>query len=132
MSQRPNKPRRGKRDPQFLREEVLRPSRYLGYDRDEIGVYFLEREAFELAESQFRRAVWVNPYETVFKVHWAIALIKLGRKDEAHGLLGEALQECPDNSVAKLWWDRYWPDESPPLPKRPPRSDEKAGPADIP
>jgi len=109
----------------------LRPSHYLGYDRDQIGVHLLEREAFELAEAQFRRAVWVNPYEAAFKVHWAIALIKLGRKDEAHDLLGKVLQECPNNSVARLWWDRYWPDESLPAPEGSASPDGQGGPAGV-
>ncbi|HOQ04861.1 MAG TPA: hypothetical protein PKY88_06575 [Anaerohalosphaeraceae bacterium] len=38
------------------REEQLRPSRYLGYDRDELGMYLLSRGALEIAETQFRRA----------------------------------------------------------------------------
>jgi Flp pilus assembly protein TadD len=117
MSQEPKRNRRRKRDPQLIREEVLRPSHYLGYDRDQIGVHLLSCEAYELAESQFRRAVWLNPYHPGFKVHWAIALIKLGRKDEAHSLLQTVLRENPNDEVARLWWGRYWAEEPPPNPE---------------
>jgi len=116
MSHPDDKQRRQKsRDPQIVREEVLRPSHYLGYDRDEMGLYFLGREAFDLAESQFRRAAWLNPYEPMFKVHWAIAIIKLGRKDEAHEVLAEVLCRNPDEKLATTVWRRYWPQE--PLPE---------------
>jgi len=56
------------------REEALRPSRCLGYDRDALGVHLLSCGAYELAASQFRRAVWLNPYEPRFKEHLAICL----------------------------------------------------------
>lgn len=104
------------RDPQLAREEALRPSRFLGYDRDQMGVYFLGREAFALAESQFRRAVWLNPYEPAFKVHWALALIKLNRKDEARGLLRDVLSRHRDDRLANDLWKRYWAGEPFPEP----------------
>ncbi len=100
------------RDPQLAREEALRPSRFLGYDRDQMGVYFLGREAFGLAESQFRRAVWLNPYEPAFKVHWALALIKLNRKDEARELLRDVLSRRRDDKLASDLWKRYWAGEA--------------------
>lgn len=101
------------RDPQIIREDVLRPSHYLGYDRDDMGCYFLGREAFELAESQFRRAVWLNPYEPVFKVHWALSLIRLDRMAEAQSALLDVLQGHPDDRLARDLWRHYWPHESP-------------------
>jgi tetratricopeptide (TPR) repeat protein len=110
------------RDPQLAREEALRPSRFLGYDRDQMGVYFLGREAFALAESQFRRAVWLNPYEPEFKVHWAFALIKLNRKDEAHGLLRDVLKRNRDDKFANDLWKRYWAGEPLPEPETAPPS----------
>ncbi|MBI4581667.1 MAG: tetratricopeptide repeat protein [Planctomycetes bacterium] len=102
------------RDPQIIREEVLRPSHYLGYDRDEMGCYFLGREAFELAESQFRRAVWLNPYEATFKTHWAIALIRLDRMAKAQHLLEAVLRDKPDDRLASELWSRYWPGKARP------------------
>lgn len=112
----PNEPRRrsSSRDPQIVREEVLRPSHYLGYDRDEMGRYFLGREAFELAESQFRRAVWLNPYEPAFKTHWALVLVLLDRRDDARRLLEEVLNDDPNNRFGAELWNRYWPDEPTP------------------
>jgi len=65
------------------RENALRPSRYLGYDRDALGMHLLSREAYEIAETQFRRAIWLNPSEPEFKKHLALCLYKLGRYAEA-------------------------------------------------
>jgi len=65
------------------REDALRPSRYLGYDRDALGLYLLSREAYEIAETQFRRAIWLNPFESAFKEHLALCLYKLRRYAEA-------------------------------------------------
>jgi hypothetical protein len=117
---RPDKP---KQDRDERREEALRPSRYLGYNRDTMGMYFLEREAFELAEAQFRRAVWLNPYEPWFKVHWAAVLLRLHRLDQAKVLLAEALRAEVVPPVACRLWQQYWPGEHPqestPLEKRP-------------
>ena len=126
MSPRDRGYRSGSRDPQIIREEVLRPSHYLGYDRDEMGRYFLGREAFELAESQFSRAVWLNPYEPAFKIHWAVSLIKLNRLDEACTLLEEVLRNQPDDGFAIVLWRRYWPDKPVPgrdAPDKPPPAD---------
>lgn len=99
------------RDPLIIREEVLRPSRYLGYDRDEMGRYFLGREAFALAESQFRRAVYLNPFEPVFKIHWAAALAQLNRKAEAHDLLVQVFRSRQDDATARQMWHHFWPSE---------------------
>jgi len=104
------------RDPQLAREEALRPSRFLGYDRDQMGVYFFGREAFALAETQFRRAVWLNPYESRFRVHWALALIRLNRMDEARSVLADGLRQNPEDRLGRELWQRYWSDEPRPEP----------------
>jgi len=109
---------RRQRDRLVVREELLRPSRHLGYDRDQLGVYFLEREAFELAESQFHRAIWLNPYEPLFKVHWAVSLVRLGRREAAHRVICAMLQEYPTNAAALDVWRRYWPHEPVPSASR--------------
>ncbi|MEP0844106.1 MAG: hypothetical protein HRF43_15500 [Phycisphaerae bacterium] len=109
--------RRRIRDPQIIREEVLRPSRYLGYDRDDMGCYFLGREAFELAESQFRRAVYLNPFEPSFKVHWAVALTHLNRLDEARALLVQLFRNRQDDAGVRRMWHHFWPGEQPPEPR---------------
>lgn len=102
------------RDPLVVRENLLRPSRYLGFDRDQLGVYFLEREAFDLAESQLRRAVWLNPFEPNFRTHWAESLIRLGRGQEALDVLRALLTHFPNDETAIQLWRRHWPREVPP------------------
>ena len=72
-----------KRDKNERREDVLRPNPYLGYDRDALGLYLLSRGAYKIAESQFRRAIWLNPFEYRFVCHLAWCLYKQGRREEA-------------------------------------------------
>lgn len=93
-----------KKDRNERREELLRPSRYLGYDRDGLGMYFLSREAYKIAESQFRRAVWLNPYEYRFVCHLAWCLYKQGRYKEAKQSIEQADIECtePDEGVRMI------------------------------
>lgn len=71
----------------------MRPSRFLGYDRDSLGTYALSREMFGVAESQFRRAVYLNPYEPRFKQHLAWSLHKQGRDAEALAGIERALEQ---------------------------------------
>lgn len=76
-----------KKDKNERREELLRPSPHLGYDRDGLGMYLLSRGACEIAESQFRRAVWLNPYEQRFACHLAWCLYRQERYDEAKQII---------------------------------------------
>jgi tetratricopeptide (TPR) repeat protein len=78
-------------DPEERRENALRPSSYLGYNRDDLGMYLMSREAFTIAESQFRRAIWLNPYEPLFKEHLAWCLLQQHRYGEAAPLIDEAI-----------------------------------------
>jgi tetratricopeptide (TPR) repeat protein len=124
------------RDRDERREDALRPSSYLGYDRDTLGLYFFEREAFALAEAQFRRAAWLNPYEPMFKVHLALALLRLERLDDAKAILAEVLRTTPD-PVARQVWQSHWPDTCPPAGEQQTDSNvvdrtEPAGEADAP
>ena len=73
------------------REDRMRPSRFLGYDRDSLGAYALSREMFGVAESQFRRAVYLNPYEPRFKQHLAWCLYRKGEYGEARDWISRAL-----------------------------------------
>ncbi|NOY87976.1 MAG: tetratricopeptide repeat protein, partial [FCB group bacterium] len=75
------------------REEILRPCPYLGYDHDNIAMYLLTRRSYQIAESQFRRAIWLNPYEPLFKGHLALCLYYQGRISEA--------KECLKNLEVK-------------------------------
>ena len=85
-----------KKDINERREDLLRPSRYLGYDHDELGMYLLSRGAYKIAESQLRRAVWLNPYEYRFVCHLAWCLYKQGRFHEAQKLIGQVDAEDVD------------------------------------
>lgn len=89
--------KRHKPDREERIENVLRPCPYLGYDRDDLGLYFSDKGAFELAESQFRRAVWVNPFEPEFKVHLAECLYRRHEYAEAAKWVGEALDQSPSH-----------------------------------
>lgn len=79
------------------REELLRPSRYLGYDRDTLGVHLVSCHAYDLAEAQFRRAIWLNPYEPRFKEHLACCLYKQQRYREAKECILKALEQKEDD-----------------------------------
>jgi tetratricopeptide (TPR) repeat protein len=75
--------KKDQRDQNERREDALRPHRYLGYDRDELGMYLLSRGAYKIAESQFKRAIWLNPFEVRFACHLAWCLYKQGYYTEA-------------------------------------------------
>jgi len=79
------------------REDALRPSPYLGYDRHSIAMHCMSRGAFEIAEAQLRRIVWLNPYEPQFKHDLAWCLYKQGRYAEARELAEKALEQRPDD-----------------------------------
>lgn len=88
-------------DRQELRENILRPSPYLGYDRDDVGVHLLDRGAYAQAEAFFRRAVWLNPYDVNFKIHLAGSLYRQQQYDEALHWVQQAIQQAPDNPSAQ-------------------------------
>lgn len=87
-------------DMETRREEILRPSRFLGYSHDQLGIYFIERHAFELAELELRRAIWLNPFEPTFKVHLALALQRQHRSEEARQIVQEVLNQHPNHAEA--------------------------------
>lgn len=70
-----------------LREEALHNCPFLGYDRDALGTHLYSRGAYKIAETQFRRAVHLNPYEPIFKEHLAQCLRRLGKYEEALSLM---------------------------------------------
>jgi Flp pilus assembly protein TadD len=76
-------------------EEQMRPSRFLGYNRDTLGMHALQNEMFEVAESQFRRAAYLNPYEFRFKQHLAWALYKQGKFSDARQFIMLAIDQAP-------------------------------------
>lgn len=90
------------RDENERREDALRPSPHLGYDRDALGMHLMSRGAFRIAESQFRRAVWLNPFEPEFKNHLASCLYKQNRLAEARDWAQKALDQEHNPSTRVL------------------------------
>ena len=95
-----------KKNAEERREDILRPSKYLGYDRDFLGIYLFSRGAYKIAELQFRRAVWLNPFEPQFKQHLALCLYEEKRYAEAQKCILEALEQEPQNTKSKELLDR--------------------------
>lgn len=94
--------KRKPRDDNDRREEALRPCQYLGYDRDSLAMHLLERGACEIAETQFRRAIWLNPYEPRFKTHLAWCLYKQGRRADALACAAEVLDADMDANMKAI------------------------------
>ena len=90
------------RDENERREDALRPDSHLGYDRDALGVHLMSREAFWIAESQFRRAVWLNPFEAQFKNHLAWCLYRRNQFAEAREWARKALDQEDDPNTRAL------------------------------
>jgi len=84
------------------REDVLRPCPYLGYDRDRLAMHLVERGAYDIAESQFRRAIWLNPFEPRFKTHLAWCLYKQGRHADALACLAEVSEAEMDADMKAI------------------------------
>ena len=80
------------------REDALRPNPYLGYGRDHLALHLMCRGALGIAESQFRRAVWLNPYEPAFKAHLAECLYRRHDYAEARNWAAQALEQDSGNA----------------------------------
>ena len=94
---RPTSRKKDTAEVNYRRENALRPARYLGYNHNTLAVYLMEREAYPLAESELRRAIWLNPYEPAFLANLGWCLHKLGRGDEARECLKQAIDQGPDS-----------------------------------
>ncbi len=102
MERIPVSERRARRkDKAERREEALRPSRCLGYDRDALGVHLAACQAYDLAEAQLRRAIWLNPFEPRFKEHLACCLYKQERYREAKECILRALEQKEDKGFRR-------------------------------
>ena len=88
-------------DREVRRENAMRPSKYLGYNYDDLGLYFIDREALHTAETQFRRAVWLNPFEPEFRLHLAGCLFQQKRNQEAREWVVQAIEMVPDRQDAR-------------------------------
>jgi len=80
----------------------MRPWPTLGYDWDTLAMHLVTREAFEVAESQLRRAVWLNPYEPRFKVHLAWCLCRQKRYSDARKWIEQIPKDCMAETVADI------------------------------
>ena len=91
-----------KRSREERKEDALRPCAGLGYDRDSLALHFLEKEMFALAETQLRRAVWLNPFEPEFKVHLAWCLYRRDKFPEAREWAQKALDQKDEPNTRDL------------------------------
>jgi tetratricopeptide (TPR) repeat protein len=82
-------------------EEILRPAPYLGYDRDCLARHLMACGALRIAESQFRRAVWLNPFEAEFKQHLALCLYEQEQYAEARDWITKSLEQEPDDAQSR-------------------------------
>lgn len=78
-----------------MREEVLRPCQYLGYQQYDLAQYLTSRGAPNLAEPLLRRAIYLNPFEPLFVAALAVSLFKQGKLEEAKARIEEALSRRP-------------------------------------
>ena len=93
--------KRDTRDRNERVEDILRPAPYLGHDRDMLARHLMACGAFHIAESQFRRAVWLNPFEAKFKQHLALCLYEEKQYVEAKGWITRSLEQQPDNAESR-------------------------------
>ena len=94
--------KRDNRTTEERREDALRPCPYLGYDRDRLAMHLLGRGALEIAETQFRRAIWLNPFEPSFKAHLAWCLYKQGRHDDALASISAVRESEMDEQIRTI------------------------------
>lgn len=94
---------------QERKEDLLRPSRYLGYDHHALAVHLFSRGAHHLAEKEFKRAVWLNPFEVSFKINLCWCLIRTGSVEEARDLSREILELSPKEKKRE-WLNRLLQD----------------------
>jgi Tfp pilus assembly protein PilF len=90
------------RDENERREDALRPDSHLGYDRDVLAMHLMSREAFWIAEPQFRRAIWLNPFEAEFKNHLAWCLYRQNKIAEARQWAQQALDQKDEPNTRML------------------------------
>jgi Flp pilus assembly protein TadD len=65
-------------------------------------MHLMSREAFWIAEPQFRRAAWLNPFEPGFKNHLAWCLYREGKFAEARQWAQKALDQRDDPNARVL------------------------------
>lgn len=68
-------------------------------DREAPAGSLLASGSCALAEAQYRRMVWLNPFEPRFRARLAWCLHLEGRNEESRSCLEEALQSHPGDPV---------------------------------
>jgi len=66
-----------------------------------LGVHLAACQAYDLAEAQLRRAIWLNPFEPRFKEHLACCLYKQERYREAKECILRALEQKEDKGFRR-------------------------------
>ena len=84
-----------------MREEALRPWPTLGYDHNSIAMHLLGREAYALARKELEHAIWLNPFEPMFKANLALCLYRQKQYAEARVWIEKALEQNPDDPEAR-------------------------------
>lgn len=84
-----------------LRNDVLRPSPYLGYAQASVGAHMMACGAHAIAEQFFRQAIWLSPFNPRFNVLLAASLYEQQRFGEAIDLLAAVLQDSPNDVAAQ-------------------------------
>jgi thioredoxin-like negative regulator of GroEL len=65
-------------------------------------MHLVERGAYKIAETQLRRAIWLNPFEARFKTHLAWCLYKQGRHADALVCLEEVPERQMDANMRTI------------------------------
>ena len=86
---------------QERKEDLLRPSPWLGYGRETLAIHLMSRGAHALAEGQLMRMVWLNPFEPRFAERLARCLLAQGKATEARNVIEDALTSFPDNACLR-------------------------------
>lgn len=84
------------------REEALGPNPTGGHRHDDLGCEFYRAGYWIRAASEFERAVHINPWKAVFKVHLARAHLAMDRLAKAKAVAQAALDQSPDSPEALL------------------------------
>ena len=84
------------------KEETLRPSSYLGHDHYVLALHMIHCEAFEVAESELRRAIWLNPFEAEFTIRLAWCLYMQKRYIEARHCINEVPEEDLNDKTREM------------------------------
>lgn len=84
------------------REKAIGPNPWGGYNHNSLGREFFQVGYWEMAVSEFEKAVEINPWQALFKVNLARAYLSAGDAKKAQRAVDAALRQEP-NSVAGMF-----------------------------